>query len=250
MKKMILGALLVLVFFVVLLMALAPARVATPYISDIVPGVSFIGVEGTIWSFEAASVGYRQYHLSQVKLDTNPLALLLGSLNSDLRVDDNQVKISAELNLSNKDFKFDNIAFDIDASYIPENFNIAIDGAKGQISGTVGVVHFANSELVALDGNGHWRNAIIEYPNNNLELGNIEFNLSKVAESTDTLKLTVVENQGVLDLKGFIELSIDKSFTMKLHTSSTLPPNLKDWLTRWGRTQGDRIYLEWGGKLP
>ncbi|MBV34788.1 MAG: hypothetical protein CMP47_04940 [Rickettsiales bacterium] len=250
MKKIVLGAVLALVLFIVLLIALAPARVATPFISDIVPGVSFTGVEGTIWAFEANSVGYRQYHLEQVKLDTNPLALLLGSLSSNLEVDDHQVQLSANLNLANNDFELRDIVFDIDASFIPENFNVAIDGAKGQVSGTINIAHIVNNELLALEGAGSWRNAIIEYPNNNLELGKIDFNLSKLAESTNTLRLTIVDNQGVLDLKGFIELSLDKSFSMQLHTTSALPSNLKTWLTRWGRTQGDRIYLEWRGKLP
>lgn len=250
MKKIILGALTAFVMFIALLIALVPARVATPFISDIVPGVNFSGVEGTIWSFEVASVGYRQYRLEQVELDTNPLALLFGSLSSNLRVDDAQVKLAGNLNLANNNLELNDIIFDIDASFIPENLNVAIDGAKGQVSGTIDIAHIANNKLLALDGAGSWRNAIIEYPNNDLELGTINFRLSKRAESTNTFRLTVVDNQGVLDLKGFIELSLDKSFTMQIHTSSTLPPNIKSWLMRWGRTQGDRIYLEWRGKLP
>lgn len=250
MKKVILGAILALIVFMVLLLALAPAKVATPLISDIVPGVSFSGVKGSVWSFQAETIHYQKYAINDVTLNTNPLALLMGSLQSDLKVDDENAKLSADLSLGQDNFEFSKVAYDIDVSYIVDNLNTAIEGAKGQLSGTIDTAHIKNNKLLALQGVGQWNNALIEYPNNNLDLGNIKFELTKATQSDNTLRLQIIENQGVLDLRGYIELSLDKSFTMKLHSSSSLPPNLKSWLTRWGRTQGDRIYLEWRGKLP
>jgi len=108
--------------------------------------------------------------------------------------------------------------------------------------------NFKQNKLLALNGQGQWANAVIEYPNNDVELGNIEFRVIRIDDNK--AKLEIVNNDGVLDLKGFIDISLDKRFNMKLHSTASLPDNLKNWLSSWGREENGRIYLEWQGQLP
>ena len=249
MKKTLIVIGLALLIFVFFLLAIAPAKVATRMITDMVPGLVLNNVEGSLWSIEAKSVQYKQFKLNNINLSSNPFALLVGQLSSELTVNDPALTVDSNVKLSQSEYQLTDTHYELDAAFITDNVRVPIEGLKGRINGTIQKAHLTQKELLALQGSGQWRGAVIEYPNNNLELGDIRYALSKVAEQNKA-RVDIVENQGPLDLKGFIELSMDKSFRMDVHTTTDLPANLKNWLSVWGRQQNNRIHIQWQGRLP
>lgn len=250
MKKIILWSCLGLIVFVVILLSLAPARTIYPWFTDSIPELHLDNVQGTIWSTKVDTIRFRNINVDNILLTTNPLGFLVGGLHSTLGVNDKNIKLDSEVALSNNDYQIDNANFEINTTYIAAVMRLPIDGLEGIVSGTVETLHMTNQSFVAVDGSGQWENAVIVYPNNNLELGDVNFELSKSDADDKTIRLSIVENNGVLDLKGFIDISLDKRVSMNLHTTSDLPQNLKSWVSRWGRTDGNRIYLQWQGQLP
>ena len=250
MKKTILGAVAALILFLVLLLALAPAKVITPWVSDAVPGLHLHNVEGSIWSAKIDRGQFRNFTLDNIELDVNPLSLVVGKLNAGVVVNDPNINIEADTVLSAQHYQLENVRFDIDTSYVISKIRTPLQGLSGRIEGALSELDFENNHLKTLEGQGEWRNAVIQYPNNNLELGDINFKLSKMSNQGNGAKVDIMSNQGVLDLKGYIEIGLDKQFIMNIHTTTELPANIKNWLTQWGRKQSDRIYLEWRGRLP
>lgn len=249
MKKIIMGAFIALILFLAILFALAPAKVATSWIVNSVPGLSFGHVDGTMWSMKADSVTYRRVKLDNVSLSTSPISLLFGALNSNLNVDDPNIRLASSLNLSTDNYLAEDTQFVINTDYIADLVQLPIRGLQGKVEGKIEKFHWQQKQLIALTGSGEWANAVIEYSNNNLELGNISFEVAKT-ENGEGARLDIINNQGVLDLKGFIEVTLDKRFNMKLDTTTSLPANIKNWLLSWGRENNGRIYLEWQGQLP
>lgn len=250
MKKIILGAFLALMLFIAILVMLAPAKVITPWITDAVPGLHLSNVNGSIWSANIAQAKYRNVVLENIKLEVNPLSLIAGKLNADVVIDDPNINIQADAILSSEDYKVENGQFDIDSSYVISLFRTPLQDLSGRVIGTVTDFRFNNNQLAALEGEGEWKSAIIHYPNNNLELGDIAFRLSEMSEQRNGARVEIINNKGVLDLQGYIEIGLDKQFNMNVHATDQLPANIKSWLTTWGRQRGDRIYLEWRGRLP
>lgn len=250
MKKIFLWSFAGLVLLIVILLSLAPARTILPWFTDSMPKLRLVNIQGSIWSTSIDTVGYKNLSLNNIKLSTNPLGFIAGSLNSSLDIDDQNIKLVTDLAVANNDYQLDNATFEINTTYIPAVVRLPIEGLEGMVSGTVETLQMTNKSFVAVDGAGQWKDAVIAYPNNDFKLGDVTFQLEKSSIDDKTIRLIVVQNKGVLDLKGYIDLSLDKRVSMNLNTTSDLPQNLKSWVSRWGRQDGNRIHLEWRGQLP
>jgi len=250
MKRIILWSCVSFVLLIAILLSLAPAKTILPWFTDSIPELHLTNVEGSVWSTSIDTVSFKNATLNNIKLSTNPLGLLLGNLNSTLGINDQNIQLDTELSLSNNDYQINNADFEINTAYIPSVIRLPIEGLEGMVSGTVETLQMTNKSFVTVDGAGQWKDAVIAYPNNDLNLGDVSFQLEKAEVDDKTIRLVVVENEGVLDLKGDIELSLNKHVSMSLNTTTDLPQNLKSWVTRWGRQDGNRIHLEWRGQLP
>lgn len=250
MKKIIVGAVIALILFITILLTLAPARVATPWITDAVPELHLSNVSGSIWSTHIEQAKYRNLTLNDIELDPSPMALLWGTLEANVSVNDPNIKLEADTVLSANNYSVKDAMFDLDTAYVTSLIKMPIDGLSGRVKGQISVLEYSQKSLQQLSGEGQWDNAVILYPNNNLEIGNVSFRLSKSGQLDNAARVDITDNQGVLDLKGFIEIGLNKQFTMNIHATNELPANIKNWLTHWGRQDGDRIYLEWQGRLP
>lgn len=247
---MIVGIILALVFFVSALIMLTPARVVVSWITDDVPQLKLSQVEGTVWNTQVNTVQYQQFSLNNVEMSNSFWSLLLGELNSDISVDDEKLRLNGNIVASTGEYQLTNTNFAIDTQAVTAVLRLPIDGLSGQVDGFIEKFTLSDRVIKDLQGNGEWHNAVIKYPGNNLELGNIRFTLSKSESIGEGAHIDIVDNRGVLDLQGYIEISLDKKFVINLNTTAELPSNLKSWVTRWGKVKNDRIYLEWRGRLP
>ncbi|GAA4358879.1 type II secretion system protein N [Kangiella marina] len=250
MKKIILGSVAALIVFVILLVVMTPARVVTSWITDAVPGVQMGQVTGTIWNPAIEQVQYRNLTLRNIELETSLAPLMWGNLTTGITINDPNVKLTSQASLSSGRYELTDANIDIDTAYVIELIRTPLEGLSGQVTGIVSNAVFNDNKITQLNGEGTWSNAVIQYPNNNLELGDLRFKLSQMSNQGNGARVDIIDNDGVLDLKGFIEVGLDKQFNMRVHATNELPENLKQWLTRWGRQQDDRIYLEWQGRLP
>lgn len=250
MKKIIIGAILALILFLLILVYIAPARTITGMVTDRVPGLQLTSVEGSLWSTHIGHLNFKQFSLHDIQLDTRVLSLLWGTLNSSIRVNDPNIQLTSDVALEEGHYKLSDTQYQLDTAYIASIARLPVESLSGVVDGSIKQIEMSGKTLLSLEGEGQWKNAVIQYTNSELALGTIRFQLSKVKERDNTARISIVENQGVLDLKGTIEVSLDKRFNMKLHTTTDLPQHLKSWVSRWGRTEGGRIYLEWQGRLP
>ncbi|AKE51263.1 type II secretion system protein N [Kangiella geojedonensis] len=250
MKKIIVGAVIALILFIAILLMLAPARVATPWITDAVPELYLTNVSGSIWSSHIEQAKYRNLTINNIELQPSAIALLWGALETSINIQDPKISLEAEAVLSRNNYSVKNANFDVDTAYVASLIKVPIDGLSGRVNGQVSILDYSKKSLKQLSGEGQWNNAVILYPNNNLDIGNVSFKLSKSGQLDNAARIDIMDNQGVLDLKGFIEVGLNKQFRMNIHATNQLPAHLKNWLTRWGRQDGNRIYLEWQGRLP
>ncbi|WP_223670694.1 type II secretion system protein N [Kangiella shandongensis] len=250
MKKIIIGAALALILFLLIFVYIAPAKTITGMVTDRVPGLQLINVEGSLWSTQVGRLNFRQLSLQNIQLDTHLLSLLVGTLSSSITVTDPNIQFSSDVELEEGRYRIENGQYRVDTAYVTSLMNLPVEGVSGAVEGFIKQFEMSEQSLLSLEAEGQWRDAVIQYTNNELTIGTLHFQLSKVNERENTARIEIIENQGVLDLKGTIEVSLDKRFNVKLHTTTDLPQHLKTWVSRWGRTEGERVYLEWQGRLP
>jgi len=85
-----------LVFLLFLLIKL-PASVAYPLIQGAVNGPEMLGIKGTLWSGQAASIQYMNHTFQDARWEFHPLALLTGSIDMDIDIRDQQYPLKATL---------------------------------------------------------------------------------------------------------------------------------------------------------
>ena len=125
---------------------------------------------------------------------------------------------------------------------------LPITELSGRFIGEVSQLELTPGELHSVTATGYWQNAVVGYPNSVLELGDIHFTIERT--ETGRALLTITENPGMLDLKGKLEVGFDKQYQLNVSTQSDVPPNIKQWLTQLGKTENDRILIQWNGRLP
>lgn len=248
MKKIIIG-LAIIVFFILVLLVLAPAKAIFPYITDKVTGLTISHPQGTVWSASSKQIQFKNLALNNVSLSTNPLYLIAGKLASTIEVQDQELKIKGQFVLGNSAQQVEDLKYELDASWLNQFLKSPINGLEGNISGVIEEYHsdINQQTIKRVNGNGSWHDAVIHYPNTILELG--DFNYQLTTNEQNQIRINVLENKGVLDLKGYIDFGLDKSYQLNLNTQTELPENIKRWLTAFGKVQNNRIHIVWNSRL-
>ncbi len=95
MKRWFLGTVVVLLLLAVVLAVTFPAALAWHWIADRAPGIKLQGLNGTLWSGEAARFSAGSNNLGRLKWTLSPWRLLRGEVNSQLNLDGPGIKMSA-----------------------------------------------------------------------------------------------------------------------------------------------------------
>lgn len=248
MKKWVLGSIIGVAVLLVLLIAMAPARIVLPWATNDLKQVTLNQPSGTLWDASLESIIFQGRSIEDISIKTSFFNLLVGNLSSHIRVNDNNLSLDGNITLNSQNLAVHNARYQIDASSILDWIQLPITELSGRFIGEIEIVELAPNELKALEVNGYWQNAVVGYPNSVLELGDIHFTI----ERTDNGRalLTITENPGMLDLKGTLEVGFDKQYQLDVSTQTDVPSNIKQWLTQLGRTENNRILIKWNGRLP
>ncbi|WP_251358894.1 type II secretion system protein N [Kangiella sp. TOML190] len=255
MKKIILGSLLGMVVLLVFIAVLAPAKTIVPMLTKQLPAsikpIHISGIEGSIWSPKFASLAVKGYQLERVSLALNPFSLLSGSLNTQLQVQDPSLQLTAQLNANQQSLLITDSDFSLDASRLDPLMRFPVKGLAGEIEGQIEVFQLAANQLIEqAQGKGVWRDAMLYYLEQSLQLGDIRFELSSDQDPQNpTLILTIVDNQGMLDLKGDFKLSSQGAYKLDLSMSEELPEQIKSGVQNFAKLVDGRYRIQWQGQL-
>ncbi|NVK22844.1 MAG: type II secretion system protein N [Kangiellaceae bacterium] len=246
MKKIFLWAFIGLIILIILILALAPARAILPWITDKVPGLVLTNPQGSIWSTKVDSLQINRLRINNLQLNISPWSLLLGNLSSELSLDDENLKLNGDIRLNNDVAEVNGLVYQLDSRWLKQFVKAPINDISGIIKGELESAKVQHKQKIVedLSGFGTWNNAIIDYPNYRLELGNFSYKLSnheKVA------RITIIDNDGLLDLKGHIDIDLNNRYQMQLNTQENLPENIKRWLRAFAKTENGRMYIQWQG---
>lgn len=249
MKKILFWIVIALLLFVTFIIALAPASAIFPWVTSKVPHLYVSEPAGTLWSTQISTVQYKHIKIDNISLDSNPLKLLLGRLNSTIDINDNSLKVSADIDLSSKQVVIQNAKYHVSGDWLTQFLPPPIKNISGEIFGTlIDASVSSDKKINALVGQGDWKAAVVEYPKYRLELGDFKYRMEKLDDIN--ARVTIEENTGPLDLKGHIDIGLDRTYQLQLNTKDDLPENLGRWLKVMGKQQNQRIYIEWKGTLP
>jgi len=95
MKRWFLGSLVVLILLTVILAVTFPAALAWHWLADRAPGIKMQGLNGTLWSGEAARFSAGGHQLGRLKWTLSPWRLVQGEVNSELNLDGPGIQLSA-----------------------------------------------------------------------------------------------------------------------------------------------------------
>ncbi len=253
MKKIILGILLGIVVLLLMLVAMAPASTILPMLKSALPqqvkALQFGQVDGSIWSPSINNVSYQNFSLKKVDIELNPLSLFIGKLKGDISIQDPKLHWQSQLSVDQKQVAVKAASYQLQASQFDPLMKFPVKGLAGELSGSLKqfILTPQNKTIQALDGEGTWQNAVIYYLEQRLALGDLNYQLT-TNEQGDAI-VQIMENRGLLDLKGNLRLSQSKEYFLELSTQQTLPAELEQWIKRLAQLQNNRYHIKWNGRL-
>jgi len=248
MKKKILVALAGFIVFIFFFVLLAPARVVLPWFIQGIPQVAVQGVSGTVWNTSLDSVLYNGNTINDVAIKTSFWNLLLANLKSDISVNDQNLMLDGRIIVNSDQLRIEDARYQLDVSSLQTWLKLPVSELSGSLIGHIDNAVLQIDDLIDLQANGYWQNAVVGYPNSVLELGDIHFTIERTEDGKALL--TITNNPGMLDLKGTLEIALDKKYRLTISTKTDIPSHIKQWLTKLGRTENNRIYIKWNGRLP
>ncbi|NVJ64852.1 MAG: type II secretion system protein N [Gammaproteobacteria bacterium] len=252
MKKKILGALLSVLLLAVIIVAMAPAQTVWPLIASKLPAkfqkVQTTNIQGSIWNPKIGKIRYYDLSVENVSADISVLSLLTGNLKAQINVNDFSLKLDGKLSANTNAIEVSNLNYELAAQRFDPFMQFPVKSLKGNLTGSIEQASLqANGNWNNVQGIGSWQNAIIDYLEQSLALGNFEYQIK--TDDTNNIILTVVDNQGVLDLKGQLTLMPNRSYQLDVSTQTQLPTDLENWIKNFGKLENDRYRIQWSGKL-
>lgn len=231
---------------------MAPAKTVLPMVTNSLPdhlkSIQFGQIEGSIWSPRMSSLSYKNIHLNNLRADISPLKLLLAEVDADISVDDPSLKLEGKLLASKSSIKTGSLSIDIKADRLNPFMQFPVKGLRGTMTGLIEQAAFdANGQWQQINGRGSWQQASIDYLEQSLDLGDFDFEINTSNENN--LIVSIIDNQGVLDLKGQFVLEPSKTYQLDVSTQQQLPEHLERWISRLGKLENNRYRIKWSGQL-
>jgi len=244
--RLVLPGLAAYVFF---LLWLAPAAKVLPYIQPRLPDVRFAGLNGTVWSGQAAQMTIHTIPLTDVSWALRPLALLGGAVEYRLKayLNDQPLTLRAGQGLFTSAYAAD-IRTRIAASELLYRAGLTQVGVAGQLQVNLDrVTNIGADHLPAVAGRITWIPAMVLAPLAlNLGVAHLE---THIEDGVTHGKLTT--SDGVLLLNGDLTVKPDGNYQLngELQKKGNLPQAVNRFLETFAEFKNGRYQLEWSDRI-
>ena len=206
--KLILG----LVIFVGAVAYFAPASIIEKFLPN---NISTAGVSGTLWKGNVQNIVVDKIGLQNTKWSANPLSLLVGKVNADVSIDSSNIKGDFETTVANTEVVTENLDLNGELALLTPYFEKLGLTINGQFDAKFDNLHFK-------DGLPHNANGTLNTFNTSI-LGFIPLNLGDVnsvfAEQADGFQISLVNQNGELDINGVITVTSNGLYKADLNIS-------------------------------
>lgn len=238
-----------LAVYAVVLIVKLPAAVAYPYIQGALQPLAMTGLEGTIWSGQAASVVYQREAIGSVSWSLRPWALLAGELGAALQVDGpvGEVRGVAGIGLGGNGFVED-LTGSLSAAALAPLLRLQAVRPQGRVELDIARLGLRGRIPVQAEGVVTWREARVSAPRP-LDLGSFSATLTTDAEGVSA---ALRDQDSPLVLDAVLALTNDGSYrvTGRLSAKNEAPAELHNLLRGAGvRQQGGALPLNITGRL-
>ena len=240
-KKLILGSLAGLGFFIVALLVTAPASIIENLLITNAPSIQVQGTSGGFWSGQFQKISHRNIALNKITWDLSLFSLFTGKIGTDLSVDDPLFNGQLTLEKSLSSVTISNVnaqqSVTLLASYwLPIKFlspvgKLVWSDVLVSLSDTV-----AESTFTEAAGSIEWQNASLNINGETISLGTVVLQLS--TDNGDLL-LTVSDNNSRLNIRGTLRFSMDRKYHIQLSINDDLPTNIKNAVQMMARPDGN-----------
>lgn len=227
-----------------------PADYAIDWLESGNPAISIRGSAGTVWKGEAEEASFNTTPLGSVKWRFTPLGLLGGQLKYRLELSDPGQNLTgfAAMNIITGQYLLSGLQGRISAEIIPSLVGQSSVQTRGNVEVDIEKLGFSQQKITSALGNIRWIDATVQSPIN-VELGNLQFNLTSDASS---VKTTIKDLAGPLKVDGEIVLSPDMTYRIqgKIKPASTSDTGLANMLRSIGRpgAEGSTL-IDYSGQL-
>lgn len=212
-------------------------------------GLNLQGVSGRLLSGEVLQVNYAGESLQQLTWDLSLTSLLTGKLGSDISVNDPTFRGSLYLE---KGFTETVSVSEINATQLVSTLTeyykpLKLLYPEGRLDWEDVSLSMDEKTIHQASGNIRWKDATLTINNNLLALGTINIEIS---DKEGDLLLTITDENSPLDVRGKLQLGLDRRYDLQLSLSDNLPANIKNPVLMVARPDGNgRLQLNTKGSL-
>ena len=176
-------------------------------------GVTFYGVQGSIWNGSATAVTYQDMHLKQIAWEIHPLALLTANVSATVRFKQKENSVNA---LVSRSFfgstKVEGGQLRIDAEDLVKLAKLPAIKLQGQFSLNLTQLKLGEKNVESIQGRAVWSNASSTFPQK-MELGDLFADMTTSSDGVIQIKLG--DAGGPLEMDANLQLTPDAKYDFK-----------------------------------
>ena len=247
-KKILISGIIYLVFLLVLL----PAKTAL-WMIPLPPQVQLSGIDGSIWSGEAASATFDNRQFEQIHWDINPWALAIGQLSVDLTIGSKATAFSTKghVVLSTAGISMSDINIESSNAFLIGNTQLPF---RTKVAGDVSlfIKDFVQGVPICeqLQGRLFLHKLQVNNQFGDFPLGEIELGL---ACNDGQLALSADEKHNKLGISGSVLLGENNQYRLqaKIKPTPEQPEKIRNSLSFLGQPDNQGYYkINYQGRLP
>lgn len=243
-----------LAVYLVSLLVMLPAEPvlewAAPRLQQQGVKLSASGLQGTIWSGEAASLSVNGVPLGHADWELHELEMLLGRIGAHWMVQPDGGYVSGDVTAAGEELRLSEVEGRLPAALVMAYAPALPVNIEGEISARMERLNMAQSRMREVEGTLVWHGAALTAPME-MPLGDLRVELTTAADGN--IVGDISDAGGPLELSGEVVLSPQGTYRLELNLASRpdASPELEQALGLLGRPgPGGKRRFTYSGRLP
>jgi hypothetical protein len=227
-----------LLVFLLFLLVKLPASVAYPLVKNSINGPEMVGLKGTLWSAEATSMQFMNHTFHDVHWELHPLALVVGSVDMDIDIRDQQYPLKAAVSKGiGGDLEAQQVQGTLPADILQQFPALALIRLSGELQINIKRLLLVDNEPRAADGEVLLSQAYLQQPVQT-KIGTILLNMS---HKDNQVQIVIKDQQAPIAIDGVLRLQAGHkyNFTAKLKPGASADNFLLSMLKNISRIEPD-----------